>query len=110
VFVSMGLCGKIEYYCYSRDVNRGKTQILSSFFLLMVLTTDSGWGIAPINGNPFIDKESCIETLTDVKRFHPTKLHNKYFLDLRCIERKTNYLERKNDEPFSQNTVTVDIF
>ena len=82
----------------------------TSFYLLMILTTDYGWGIANINGNPFISKESCIETLTDIKRLHLTKLYNQYFLDVQCVERKTNYLERKNNEPPSQKRVAVDIF
>ena len=82
----------------------------ASFYILMMLTLDYGWGIANINGNPFISKESCIETLTDIKRLHATKLHSKYFLDLRCVKRKVDYLKRKNNEPPSQKRVTVDIF
>lgn len=82
----------------------------SSFFLLMILTINYGWGVATIQGNPFFDKKSCTKTITDIRRLDPVKLHDQYFLDLQCVKRKTNYLERKNDEPFSQNTVTVDIF
>ena len=76
----------------------------------MILTINYGWGVATIQGNPFFDKKSCTKTITDIRRLDPVKLHDQYFLDLQCVKRKTNYLERKNDEPFSQNTVTVDIF
>ena len=82
----------------------------ASFYILMMLTLDYGWGIANINGNPFISKESCIETLTDIKRLYATKLHSKYYLNLKCVERKKNYLERKNDEPLYKNATAVDFF
>ena len=106
----MGLCGNIQYYYYSRNVNRGKTQVLASFFLLMILTTNYGLGIAPIKGNPFLYKENCIQTIKDIKRANPTKLHNIYYLELRCVERKANYLRREKDEPNSQIHTAMDIF
>ena len=80
----------------------------SSFFLLMVLTIDYGWGVATIQGNPFFDRKSCTETITDIRRLDPVKLHNQYYLNLKCDERKKNYLERKNDELLYEKNTVVD--
>lgn len=87
-----------------------RSGFLSTFFLLMVLTVDYGWGIAPINGNPFGSMDTCLTTIKDIKNLHPTKLHGKFILDIVCLEREHNYLERKNNEPHSQIHTAVDIF
>lgn len=83
---------------------------MPTFFLLMVLTIDYGWGIAPIQGNPFATMYDCLTTIEDIKRKHPTRLHNIIFIELECVTREKNYLKRKDNEPSSQNRVTVDIF
>jgi|TARA_R110000822_G_scaffold170580_1_gene310410 hypothetical protein len=40
----------------------------NSFVLLMVLTLEYGWGIAPIKGNPFFNEKTCLETIEDIKK------------------------------------------
>ena len=76
----------------------------------MILTTDYGWGVATIQGNPFFDRKNCTETIMDIRKLDPVKLHDQYYLDLECVKRKKNYLKRKNNEPFSQVHTAVDIF
>jgi hypothetical protein len=82
----------------------------NSFVLLMILTIEYGWGIAPIKGNPFFNEQNCLDTIKDIKKLNSTRFNNLHYIKIECVTRKKNYLERKNNESLYKNNTAVGIF